>query len=166
MKSCVVIFTFIFLGAKYVQSQTLPTKKEQYSFLQWFTKNRGIAALSDTSIKFCGDFESLSSIDKSLSKSAKIAIRDRQYLRMQIKNADKNQKLDTTLLKVPQWGKDTLQSFVSLPIFTLSRKFAFINYRYYCGEDCGYAGIEVYVKTKPGKWQKSKLPLHFAHVVY
>ena len=58
-----------------------------------------------------------------------------------------------------------LYSYISLPVFSRDKKTVFIASGYYCGMTCGRETIDVFFKTKYGRWKKSEVYL-FPVVVF
>ncbi len=161
------LFKYIFLamllcGFSTAIAQSLPTKQEQFDFLRWYIKYRRLVPSRDTTISFSNEFATTTDLNTILSatKQSKLG---RKHIKKQVYLLKHGLTLDTTTLQKLQWdvkatGKGSFISTMSFPVFSVDRKLVIIQYGYYCGNECGREGTDVFIKNKYNKWVSAKIP--------
>ena len=150
----ILVFITGLLSSEKALGQTMPSKKEQYDFLKWYINHTKLPSLSDSTVNFLNGPEfTIKDFRGTLKQSSAITVADVKLITKQIRLIDNNKVvLDTLILKHSDWksisNKTNTESYISLPVFSASRKFAFIMHGFYCGGTCGHEGIEVYIKTR------------------
>jgi hypothetical protein len=59
----------------------------------------------------------------------------------------------STLLKREE-QKRANRYYLSIPLFSRSKKYALVQKIYYCGQECGYGGYFIYERTGKNKWKQ------------
>lgn len=156
MKRNGILSLLIFASYITAHAQKLPTHTEQYTFLNTYLKKSLKTALADSLINIENEQSNLSALYK-IKSNFKLSKADQQFIRKQVVFNKRIYTLDSAKLEPLPWkksGENELATWISLPVFSVNRKIAFIRKRYYCGSCCGQDGYSIYLKIK-GKWKES-----------
>ena len=143
-----------------VNAQPLPSKKEQFDFLQWYLKEKKFKGLKDSTVAFSIGSDNMKSINEIVSQNHKFSKSTRAFLKRQIIATRIKSPLDTANLKGVDWKKKEdstiYESYISLPVFSKSKRTVFISWGYYCGNECGKESIDIFVRTNNNGWKESR----------
>jgi hypothetical protein len=160
-KALLLLIWLILVLTKTTNAQSIT--EDQAKFLKWYIPNRGMATLVDETTPFFRE-ETLSLMDSILT-IAKFSVKDRQHIKTQVQLL-KITKLDSLLSKQVTYPNEPGErSYISLPIFSLNGKIAFIRYKFVCGPRCGTGGIEAYERVETEKWKPYPKKLYFPFYV-
>ena len=164
----IVLLMFCKLGYCQTYSSTI-SDNDIYNFLSWLKSQKEFrtkeSAFNNKVLSWKEEnFHLLDSTDKYpqfnfdyifKSKEGTDTIfreHDREYLYKQFIS------IKDTVLRHPftsnsGYDIDSPKHSVSIPLFSLKKDYVIIKLSYYCGNECGYGGYNVYKRLKRNKWK-------------